>query len=441
MLYRRADDDDYSFYDSHLAHYDDDDIVPTKPQKSIRLKGMFARDSHYEEYKEQLHQYGYALVDDVIYNAASRRELTEWALYESKFELNTPYSLRMMDENGEEIIPAFELQNDVELANHHFYDDHWDSYYSFDDDHLRGTLGTGLVGDKDDDYHNGEDIQQEEIERAELGDGACTRASFARLYRPTCNEIHHLVGGYDWLIDHDVHSRRWKKRKQLSYDKSDLSKYLGHGYYRDAFLYQQPSGKVVFKTMRHMYAADGDTITEDDDLLTRGLGWDPTDKNTFFNYKEEMRKDAMVMELLSSSPHAINLYSHCAMSSFVEFAPLDMSDYIMPTSGYAPKRLVRRGDAQNDELDDAPLNDHISPEEKLDIALGMAKSLEAMHGYSDGAIAHGDIQVGQFFQGNDGRIKLVDYNRAEPLLYDIKNEKYCKWMNDMPPDGTVSMLC
>ena len=115
----------------------------------------------------------------------------------------------------------------------------------------------------------------------------------------------------------------------------------------------------------------------------------------------------------------------------------------MPTSGYAPKRLVRRGGTQTveDELDDAPLNDHISPEEKLDIALGMAKSLEAMHGYSDGAIAHGDIQVGQFFQGNDGRIKLVDYNRAEPLLYDIKNEKYCKWMNDMPPDGTVSMLC
>ena len=32
------------------------------------------------------------------------------------------------------------------------------------------------------DYHNGEDIQQEEIERAELGDGACTQASFARLY-------------------------------------------------------------------------------------------------------------------------------------------------------------------------------------------------------------------------------------------------------------------
>ncbi|KAL7523183.1 hypothetical protein ACHAXR_000056, partial [Thalassiosira sp. AJA248-18] len=50
-------------------------------------------------------------------------------------------------------------------------------------------------------------------------------------------------------------------------------------------------------------------------------------------------------------------------------------------------------------------------------------------------IAHVDVQVGQFFRGRDGMIKFVDYNRAEPLLYDTKNDKYCKWTNGEPSDG------
>ena len=125
------------------------------------------------------------------------------------------------------------------------------------------------------------------------------------------------------------------------------------------------------------------------------------------------------------------------MSSITEFAPIDIADYIMPTGGYSPKRIMRRG-ARKNELDDEPLNDHISPEEKLEMALQMAKGLAAMHGYKDGIIAHVDIQVGQFFKGKDGLVKIVDYNRAEVLLYDPKKDRYCKWRNDMPPDGTVS---
>ena len=148
-----------------------------------------------------------------------------------------------------------------------------------------------------------------------------------------------------------------------------------------------------------------------------------------------------VIELLSSSPHAIDIYSHCAMSSVIEFAPTEMEEYILPTKGFSPKKLVRRGIKNNDleeENKNSPLNDYISPEEKLEIALEMAKCIAAMHGFEDGAIAHVDVQVGQFFRGKDGRIKIVDYNRAEPLLYDAKNEEYCRWANGRPGDGSVS---
>ena len=60
-----------------------------------------------------------------------------------------------------------------------------------------------------------------------------------------------------------------------------------------------------------------------------------------------------------------------------------------------------------------------------------------MHGYEDGVIAHVDIQLGQFFRGADGKIKLVDYNRAEPILYDVKHEKYCRESTGTPGDGLL----
>lgn len=40
-------------------------------------------------------------------------------------------------------------------------------------------------------------------------------------------------------------------------------------------------------------------------------------------------------------------------------------------------------------------------------------------------IAHVDVQFGQFFRGTDGLIKIIDFNRAEALLYDVEKEKYC----------------
>mmetsp|Transcript_8714 Transcript_8714/g.15290 ORF Transcript_8714/g.15290 Transcript_8714/m.15290 type:complete len:368 (+) Transcript_8714:129-1232(+) len=258
--------------------------------------------------------------------------------------------------------------------------------------------------------------------------------------------MHASLSGYQWLIGEEIYSRRWKKRKHLSSVRSHLAKYLSHGYYRDAFLFQpafvsydeedKPStqwDEVVFKTMRHLYTRSEYAGLGDDEVDHNKWDFDPDDKYTFLQYKEDMRKDAMVMEMLSSSPRAIDIYSHCAMSSLIEFAPTDIEEYILPTTGYSPKKFVRRG-AKNNDLDE-PINDHISPEEKLEIALEMAKCIATMHGFEDGVIAHVDVQVGQFFRGRDGLIKIIDYNRAEPLLYDTKNEKYCKWKNDIPGDG------
>ncbi len=60
-----------------------------------------------------------------------------------------------------------------------------------------------------------------------------------------------------------------------------------------------------------------------------------------------------------------------------------------------------------------------------------------MHGHSDGVIANVDVQIGQFCRGKDGLVKILDFNRAEVMLYDEDQGEYCKFENGPPPDGSV----
>jgi hypothetical protein len=461
LFYYRREDDDHTFHFS--SYFDDDGGVFSESRKKKRFRGMFLR---YDiDDKEQLNSHGYAVVDDVVYYADEYSDKTQSALTSYDFQLNRPDLAEPINEH----YPAFEFRSDEKSHLHHITDDGLDSYYAFDDDIQRGTVGMGLHQDNQDRRNRGHDNQDQDNpdeenrdddeyvsggesdissginERDQHEQGVCTPPEFYRKYQPTCNEMHASLSGYHWLIGEDLYSRRWTKRKYSSLDESYLSKYLSHGYYRDAFLFRQSFvshaekntewDEAVFKTMQHLFKSD-ENASSDDEINELGLGWDPTDKYTFLHYKEDMRKDAMVMELLSSSPRAIDIYCHCAMSSVTEFAPTDMEEYIMPTAGYTPKSILRG--TKHDDESERPLNDHISPEDKLEIALEMAKCVSVLHGYKDGPIVHVDIKVDQFFRGRDGYIKMIDYNRAEALLYDEENEEYCKWTNGRPADVNVS---
>ena len=139
----------------------------------------------------------------------------------------------------------------------------------------------------------------------------------------------------------------------------------------------------------------------------------------------------MVMELLSSSPRIADIYSFCSLSSIIEFLPGNMEDVVLPTGGGSnDERTV------HEDIDPTPKNDNILPQEKLEIALEFAKGLAAMHGFKDGVLANVDVQIGQFCRGKDGMIKILDFNRAEALLYDEKAEEYCTFSEGVPPDGS-----
>ena len=138
----------------------------------------------------------------------------------------------------------------------------------------------------------------------------------------------------------------------------------------------------------------------------------------------------MVMELLTSSNRIANIYSFCATSSLVEYAPGNIEEYVM-----ADRRgMKRKNDGGNISI---PAND-LGAMEKLEMSLEMARGIAAMHGHSGGVIANVDVQMGQFSRGVDGLIKIIDFNRAEAMLFDEVGGEYCRFENGIPPDGSVS---
>ena len=137
-----------------------------------------------------------------------------------------------------------------------------------------------------------------------------------------------------------------------------------------------------------------------------------------------MRKDSNVMNLLSSSSRIADIYSFCALSSVIEFAPGFIEQKVMPTGG------------ETDGDDPVPINS-LEPMEKLEMALELSKVIATMHGHSGGVIANVDVQLGQFSRGSDGLIKMVDFNRAEILLFDEDYGQYCRFENGAPPDGSL----
>ena len=159
---------------------------------------------------------------------------------------------------------------------------------------------------------------------------------------------------------------------------------------------------------------------------------DDTSKN--WELYDDMRKDSMVMEQLSASARIADIYAFCGLSSIIEFAPIQIEKYVLPTGGV---RVENDDDEESSDEDDPTPVNHIKAQEKLEMAIELAKGIATMHGHKDGVIANVDVQIGQFCRGNNGMIKILDFNRAEVMLYDENYGQYCRFENGVPPDGTL----
>ena len=203
----------------------------------------------------------------------------------------------------------------------------------------------------------------------------CRRNAWHKNYFPNCNSFHEI----------EIINIKGKDR------------FLGSGSYRDAFLQHE---------------------TYDPDLVLKVNRF----RHNPFNYDryEFIRMDALVMERLTSSPRIADIYGHCATSVYSPFLPNEAEEKIIPGEG--------DGTNLKDKDDVDPQNDY-TISEKLDLALQMAESIADLHGFKDGVLVHDDIQLAQFLFAPDGRLILNDFNRAEAMLFNEKDGKYCKYQN------------
>ena len=237
---------------------------------------------------------GYAVVDDAVFGADDRREDLAWALDIADSRPN-PGADSDVDWDWDDFeVSAFGLLDHMRNHTDVEDDDLWDEYFSRDDDVLRGTFGLGRPEttrerrseyDRDDEEFEDDDDDEERP--------VCSIPAWYYRYNPTCNELHATTSGPQWLLGEDVYTRRWEKRRRraAAAGGSHLSAYLGHGYFRDAFLLflaapredgEGPHGaredKLVFKTMRHLFAGSKLAVADDDVIADKKWGRDPLDR-------------------------------------------------------------------------------------------------------------------------------------------------------------------
>ena len=206
----------------------------------------------------------------------------------------------------------------------------------------------------------------------------------------------------------------------ISHVSEGRSKFAGAGAYREVHLVELP-GTTTTTTATPLLVA----LKE----FYYGANYD-------FRDFEFMRMDAYVSDLLTSRPSAVHSYGFCGTGMLVQgFGHGDLEDLALPVH-------KRRGEVAkivlNDTADVDPLNS-VSATQKLVYALEMAEALVELHGYPLGVIVHDDVHLGQFLVGDDGHLKLHDFNRAEIMLWNEQDQDYCRYRNN-PGNGEVRRL-
>ena len=144
-----------------------------------------------------------------------------------------------------------------------------------------------------------------------------------------------------------------------------------------------------------------------------------------------MRMDAIVNEKLNGNPEIVDSYGFCGNTVMGESMERGDLRKIAIPSGKG-RRLPNV-----DNKSHLVVRNKLSGAQKLQWSLEMAEAVMLLHAYPGGVIVHDDIQLTQFLLSETGKLKLNDFNRAEIMLWNERDQEYCKYRND-PGLGDVS---
>jgi serine/threonine protein kinase len=190
----------------------------------------------------------------------------------------------------------------------------------------------------------------------------CFRADWQDFSFPTCNDIHEI----------DLRSIRIRQKTT-----NETIGVLNHGMWRT------------------VWAVDSYVATELQALKVI-KGEHEVDNRNF----DRHRRDALVLERLTSSPNIVDIYGFCGNTLLTEFVSKTLKD------------VVKQDEEDENTTVAETYPTRTTPEGRLRLALDVARGLEAIHSIPGGPIIHADIQAEQFLVTSDGTVKLNDFNRC-----------------------------
>ena len=241
----------------------------------------------------------------------------------------------------------------------------------------------------------------------------CTELEWHSYVFPTCNEIH--------AIDLRDVVRKRRHGVDLRYHDNTLEDgrmpwgFVGNGLWRDVFscdphseIYTEAAPPAVLKMMKSEH---------------------PYDQR---NYQRH-RRDALVMELLSSSHHLVSIYGYCSNTVLTQAISHTLEDVIYareyehvktwsPVGGYKTKPKIEDWMGRNEYGD--LLVSRETEVGRIQLALGVFRGLMDLHegvGYRNRKgevvewlpIIHADLQAKQYLvDSTTGQIYLNDFNRC-----------------------------
>ena len=229
---------------------------------------------------------------------------------------------------------------------------------------------------------------------------------------PNCNEIHEI----DLRQGYNPRRRNIDSAAMAAAAEGGrLTGYVGSGLWRDVWKVD-PRGETA--TMGSEQNKEEDYV---DNIAPPAVLKAMKQEHPYdFRNNDRHRRDALVMERLSSSRYVVDIYAYCGNSVLSEYVGRTLDDLIYLDDKVKVEGQEEAAAAEDMELkrllDTLPELTRDTPAGRIRLALDVFRGISELHEIDGGPIVHADLQAKQFLLDPSTKtIRINDFNRCRML--------------------------
>lgn len=207
----------------------------------------------------------------------------------------------------------------------------------------------------------------------------CQHGSWHTLSFPNCNDVHDIdlrkalhISKYGQVIPADLGEGDKSEHKLSHGDKVKARKmgYLGSGLWRQVWMVQ-PRGKPISNNDNSGNGSGGEEA-----VLKMMKSEHPIDQRNF----DRHRRDALVMERLTSSPNVISMHGFCGNTVLTEHGGMTLDEYIF--DDHVIENNSTMEEQQHQQYGEYTKFDRTTSLGKLQLSLEVIRGIQALHNVS-----------------------------------------------------------